>query len=106
MDLPLFTSIMMLTHGLETLDMSMSPVLHLWHQLSFCVCFSCGDALVWLVTQLIQKALQAVAGGQKPLPSLTSAQHPHVTLLRALPQRSQQLGAEVERLLLADVSAQ
>ncbi|XP_043218348.1 focadhesin-like [Amphibalanus amphitrite] len=67
---------------------------------------SCGDALVWLVTELLQTALQAAAGGQKALPSLSSAQHPHVTLLRALPQHSHQLGAELERLLLADDSPQ
>ena len=73
----------------------------------YALCYSCGDSLVWLVTQLVHTALTAAAGGQKlTLSSLTSAHHPHVTLLRALPQHSHQLAAETERLLLADPSPQ
>ncbi|XP_037079423.1 uncharacterized protein LOC119100434 [Pollicipes pollicipes] len=65
---------------------------------------SSGDCLVWTVTELVELALLAAAGGQKAASPLTGAYHPHVKLLRALPLRWPQLVVEVERLLLADTS--
>lgn len=61
--------------------------------------------LVWPVTELVQMALRAAARGhQSTLPALAEARHPHVQLLRALPDRWRLLAAETERLLFADES--